>query len=58
MISQEEALREALDVLRVSEGNVRSLGPAGQLGEVYTPYKIWIRVLRDAIAKCEEAIDP
>lgn len=42
--------RAMLEALRVTEGNIRSLGPAGQLADVYPVYRIWLRVVQEAIA--------
>lgn len=42
-----------LEALRVTSGNIRSLGPSGALGPVFTPYKIWLRVVDDAIRLAE-----
>lgn len=51
MSRKSEARRKAmLEALRVTEGNIRSLGPAGALGPVYMPYRIWLRVVQEAIA--------
>lgn len=53
-----KALEVALEALRVTEGNIRSLGPAGHLGPLYSPYVIWLRVVQEAIAICEAKHDP
>lgn len=47
------AAPDLLDVLRVTAGNIRSLGPAGALANVYTPYEVWLAVVEAAIAKAE-----
>lgn len=47
------AFNEMLGVLRTTETNIRSLGPAGALGEVWWPYQIWLRVVQDAIKQAE-----
>lgn len=39
-----------LDALKVTAGNIRSLGPAGVLG---AEYRVWLRVVEEAIAKSE-----
>lgn len=41
---------EMLEALRTTAGNIRSLGPAGALGE---SYREWLRVVEDAIARAE-----
>jgi len=47
-----------LEALRTTEGNIRSLGPAGALGDVYMPYRIWLKVVQDAIAAGKAELDP
>lgn len=42
-----------LEALRVTAGNIRSLGPAGALGPVYTPYRTWLKVVDEAIRIAE-----
>lgn len=62
-----DAYREMLEALRVTEGNIRSLGPAGAIP---FPYQEWLAVvqgalalaadgnqLRDAMAKAERILD-
>jgi len=36
------AASEMLEILRTSRGNVASLGPAGALAHVHTPYREWL----------------
>jgi hypothetical protein len=43
----------ALQVLRVTAGNIRSLGPAGAL-EACSPYAIWLAEVERAIAALEQ----
>lgn len=38
-----------LDALKVTRGNLRSLGPAGAIG----PYDVWRRIVDDAIESVE-----
>ena len=45
------AAPELLDLIRVSIGNVRSLGPAGALAQVHTPYQEWLAQLEAAYTK-------
>lgn len=42
---------ELLEIVRVTIGNVRSLGPAGALAKVYEPYQEWLAQLEAAYAK-------
>lgn len=51
-------LDEAVCVIRafvactqVSRGNVASLGPAGALDKVYTPYQVWLEMLDGMLAR-------
>ncbi len=44
------AAPDLLEALRTTAGNIRSLGPAGALPE---PYREWLRVVDEAIAKAE-----
>lgn len=44
-------IAELLRAVRISRGNVASLGPAGALGPVYAPYEQWLAMLDAAIAK-------
>lgn len=44
------AAPELLEALKVTAGNIKSLGPAGHLPE---PYTIWLKVVEDAIAKAD-----
>lgn len=54
LIEQRRALLaqrdELLAALRVTAGNIRSLGPAGALNDAYRP---WLAVVEDAIAFAE-----
>lgn len=36
------------EIVRISIGNVRSLGPAGALASVSAPYEVWLRELESA----------
>jgi hypothetical protein len=42
---------DLLEIVRISIGNIRSLGPAGALAQVYTPYREWLAQLESAYAK-------
>lgn len=44
------AAPDLLEALRITRGNVASLGPAGAL-EPYAPYRVWLAMIDDAIAK-------
>lgn len=47
------AVAELIDLLRISAGNVRSLGPAGALEALpHGPYGEWLRQLDAALARC------
>lgn len=52
---RQEAYAAMLEVLKVTAGNIRSLGPAGALGTIYAPYTVWLRVVEDAIQLAESA---
>jgi hypothetical protein len=43
-----------LGALKVTRGNIASLGPAGALGP-YESYVVWLRVVDEAIQKAEAA---
>ena len=47
------ATRAALDALQTTAGNIRSLGPAGALGDPYKPYRPWLALVERAIAALE-----
>jgi hypothetical protein len=47
------AAPDLLEALRVTAGNIRSLGPAGALDAVPEPYRLWLAVVESAIAKAE-----
>lgn len=47
------AAPDLLAALKVTAGNIRSLGPAGALGALPEPYKVWLAVVDAAIAKAE-----
>jgi hypothetical protein len=49
------AAPEMLGLLRVTAGNIRSLGPAGALGHVYPPYTEWLRLVEEVISKADGA---
>jgi hypothetical protein len=42
---------ELLEIVRITIGNVRSLGPAGALAPVHTPYREWLAQLEAAYTK-------
>ncbi|UYB51193.1 hypothetical protein OCJ37_14485 [Xanthomonas sp. AM6] len=47
------AVAELISLLRISAGNVRSLGPAGALEALpHGPYGEWLRQLDAALARC------
>ena len=46
-------IADLLDVLKVTAGNIRSLGPAGALSRVYEPYTVWLQAVEDVIRKAE-----
>ena len=46
---RDAALAKAIDALRLTRGNIASLGPAGALAECYTPYRERLLVVEDAI---------
>lgn len=46
------AAPDLLEAVRITIGNVKSLGPAGALDDVpYAPYREWLRMLEDTLAK-------
>lgn len=45
-----------LNILRVTAGNIRSLGPAGAL-EPFEPYRLWLALIEDAIKQAEVELD-
>lgn len=47
---------EMLAILKVTEGNIRSLGPAGALAHVYSSYEVWLAGVQAAIAKADAAL--
>lgn len=49
------AVADLLEIVRTTIGNVRSLGPAGALAPVYTPYRIWLAQLEAAYTKATGA---
>lgn len=46
---------EMLEAVRIAIGNVRSLGPAGALSAVHTPYREWLSHLEAIYAKATGA---
>lgn len=44
---RETALEDALEALKVTAGNIRSLGPAGALAPV--PYREWLKIVEKGI---------
>ncbi len=46
---------ELIEIVRMTIGNVRSLGPAGALASVHTPYREWLAQLEAAYAKATGA---
>lgn len=55
-VASAELIRELLDALLTTAGNIRSLGPAGAL-QPYTEYREWLAVVEAAIAKAEGRSD-
>jgi hypothetical protein len=49
--------KELLAALRVTAGNIRSLGPAGGLDAIPDSYRIWLQVVEDAIATATTRTD-
>jgi hypothetical protein len=47
------AAPELLEALKTTEGNIRSLGCAGALDQIPSPYRGWLKVVQEAIAKAE-----
>ena len=47
------AAPDLLEALRVTAGNIRSLGPAGALDQVPMPYVQWLAMVEAAVAKAE-----
>lgn len=47
------AAPEMYEALKVTRGNVASLGPAGMLADVYSNYTEWLAVIDAALAKAE-----
>jgi hypothetical protein len=45
------AAPDLLAIVRISIGNVRSLGPAGALANVAAPYEVWLSALEAAYFK-------
>lgn len=45
------AAPDLLAALKTTAENIRSLGPAGALANVYAPYREWLAVVEAAIAK-------
>jgi hypothetical protein len=43
----------AVEALRITRGNVASLGPAGALAQVHTPYREWLAMIDAVISRCE-----
>lgn len=41
---------DVLAILKTTAGNIRSLGPAGALGALPTPYEVWLAEVEAAIA--------
>jgi hypothetical protein len=54
LVRQRNAL---LAALRVTAGNIRSLGPAGALDAIPDSYRIWLQVVEDAIATTNTRTD-
>lgn len=48
---------ELLAALRITRGNVASLGPAGAINP-YTPYREWLAMIDSAIAAAESNVQP
>ena len=48
---RDELLADLVALVRISIGNIRSLGPAGALARVDQPYEEWLRQLEAIYAK-------
>ena len=44
---------DLLEALEITAGNIRSLGPAGALAQVLTPYREWLAMVEGVIAKAK-----
>jgi len=47
---RDAVIAEMVEALSVTAGNIRSLGPAGDIGP-YAVYQPWLKVVEDAIAR-------
>jgi hypothetical protein len=47
-----------LEALKTTQGNIQSLGPSGALGDVWPPYRTWLRIVSEAIEAGERELDP
>lgn len=52
------AAPDLLEMVRITIGNVRSLGPAGALDKVWPAYREWLAQLEAAYAKATGQSDP
>lgn len=59
-MSRSPAFFAMLTALRLTKGNIESLGPAGALGPVFSTYAQWLEAVRVAIdmAEAENPNDP
>lgn len=57
-MSPSPAFTAMLEILKTTEGNIRSLGPAGALNEVWPCYRVWLQLVQEAIAAAETELDP
>ncbi len=58
MKSAPSALLLMLEALKTTQGNIQSLGPSGALGDVWPPYRTWLRIVSEAIEAGERELDP
>lgn len=56
-VAQANLTADLLEVLKVTAGNIRSLGPAGALDVLPAPYLEWLRVVDGAIAKATSSTE-
>lgn len=54
MCEKDATIARLVEVLEVTAGNIRSLGPAGDL--VPVPYRVWLAVVEDAIKGVKPAL--
>lgn len=58
MAERTDPIAEALTTLRVTAGNIRSIGPAGALDLVPVPYRVWLERVEAAAALAEFSPTP